>query len=66
MDLEEAFSDINIQHISRAFNVMVDVLSKRGLSLDPRVWRMKKWLMAKWSLHIGLLIFSFCILIFCL
>lgn len=41
MDLEEAFSDINIQHISRAFNVMVDVLCKRGLSLDSRLWRLK-------------------------
>jgi hypothetical protein len=33
--LEEAFINIDIEHISRIYNVMVDVLSKRALRISP-------------------------------
>ena len=40
--LHEAFIDISIQHISRNFNAMADVLSKRALSLDPGLMQVEE------------------------
>lgn len=55
--LQETFININMQHISITFNVMVDYYLRDLLVLTPASCRLKNWLMIKWSLHIHILSF---------